>query len=45
MISQKSDWHPTDIYCNAKKTLNTLAAISRNTGLSSSTLANALSHP
>ncbi|MFV9996843.1 MAG: helix-turn-helix domain-containing protein [Arsenophonus endosymbiont of Dermacentor nuttalli] len=47
MISQKSDWHPADIYYFAalRKRGIALAAISRNASLSSSTLANALSHP
>ena len=45
MISQKSDWHPADIIAALRKRGIALAAISRNASLSSSTLANALSHP
>lgn len=45
MISQKSDWHPADIIAALRKRGTTLAAISRQAGLSSSTLANALSRP
>ncbi|EPJ3900940.1 helix-turn-helix domain-containing protein [Proteus mirabilis] len=45
MISRKSDWHPADIIAALRKRGTTLAAISRQAGLSSSTLANALSRP
>nr|WP_282557832.1 helix-turn-helix transcriptional regulator [Providencia burhodogranariea] len=45
MILRKSDWHPADIIAALRKRGTTLAAISRNAGLSSSTLANALSRP
>ncbi|CAM3617978.1 helix-turn-helix domain-containing protein [Rouxiella silvae] len=37
-----NDWHPADIIAGIKKSGTTLAALSRNAGLSSSTLANAL---
>ncbi|TDB49208.1 helix-turn-helix domain-containing protein [Photorhabdus luminescens] len=40
MIQQ--DWHPTDIIAGLKKKGITLAALSRSSGLASSTLANAL---
>lgn len=36
------DWHPADIIAGLKKRGTTLAAVSRKAGLSSSTLANAL---
>lgn len=45
MILRKSDWHPADIIAALRKRGTTLAAISRHAGLSSSTLANALSRP
>ncbi len=45
MILRKSDWHPADIIAALRKRGTTLAAISREAGLSSSTLANALSRP
>nr|WP_294104196.1 helix-turn-helix transcriptional regulator [Providencia sp.] len=45
MILRKSDWHPADIIAALRKRGTTLAAISRGAGLSSSTLANALSRP
>ena len=45
MDSGKSDWHPADIIASLKKRGTTLAALSRSAGLSSSTLANALSRP
>lgn len=38
-----SDWHPADIIAALKKRGTSLAAVSRNAGLASSTLANALS--
>lgn len=44
MILRKSDWHPADIIAALRKRGTTLAAISE-AGLSSSTLANALSRP
>lgn len=36
------DWHPADIIAGLRKKGTTLAAVSRETGLASSTLANAL---
>lgn len=36
------DWHPADIIAGLRKRGTTLAAVSRNAGLASSTLANAL---
>lgn len=36
------DWHPADIIAALKKRGTSLAAVSRNAGLASSTLANAL---
>lgn len=44
-ISHLSDWHPADIIAALRKNGTTLAAVSRLAGLSSSTLANALSRP
>ncbi|CNF87346.1 helix-turn-helix domain-containing protein [Yersinia enterocolitica] len=43
MILRKSDWHPADIIAALRKKDTTLAAVSP--GLSSSTLANALTRP
>lgn len=40
-----NDWHPADIIAAIRKKGTTLAALSRESGLSSSTLANALSRP
>lgn len=45
MILRKSDWHPADIIAALRKKGTTLAALSRKAGLSSSTLANALTRP
>lgn len=45
MILRKSDWHPADIIAALRKEGTTLAALSRKAGLSSSTLANALTRP
>lgn len=45
MNSRNSDWHPADVIAALKKRGTTLAAVSRKAGLSSSTLANALSRP
>lgn len=45
MILRKSDWHHADIIAALRKKGTTLAAVSREAGLSSSTLANALSRP
>ncbi len=39
------NWHPADIIAALHKKGTTLAALSRDSGLSSSTLANALSRP
>ncbi|WP_343647527.1 helix-turn-helix transcriptional regulator [Enterobacter sp.] len=39
------NWHPADIIAALKKNGTSLAALSRHEGLSSSTLANALSRP
>ncbi|MBB1202524.1 DNA-binding transcriptional regulator SfsB [Enterobacteriaceae bacterium 89] len=39
------DWHPADIIAGLRKKGTSLAAESRNNGLSSSTLANALTRP
>ncbi len=41
----KPDWHPADIIAGLRKRGTTLAALSRDSGLSSSTLANALNRP
>ncbi|MFP1729776.1 helix-turn-helix domain-containing protein [Lonsdalea quercina] len=38
----KNDWHPADIIASLRKRGTTLAAVSREAGLASSTLANAL---
>ncbi|RYC47419.1 helix-turn-helix domain-containing protein [Pectobacterium zantedeschiae] len=38
----QQDWHPADIIAALKKRGTTLAAVSREAGLASSTLANAL---
>ncbi|EMJ9773761.1 MULTISPECIES: helix-turn-helix domain-containing protein [Morganella] len=45
MDSGKSDWHPADIIASLKKRGTSMAALSRNSGLSSSTLANAIVRP
>ncbi|SQI43453.1 DNA-binding transcriptional regulator Nlp [Leminorella richardii] len=42
MNERKEDWHPADIIAALRKRGTTLAALSRQSGLSSSTLANAL---
>lgn len=39
---EQNDWHPADIIASLRKQGTTLAAISREAGLASSTLANAL---
>ncbi|MFW0766376.1 helix-turn-helix domain-containing protein [Trabulsiella odontotermitis] len=39
------DWHPADIIAGLRKKGTSLAALSRSAGLSSSTLANALTRP
>lgn len=45
MDKLKTDWHPADIIAELRKRGTSLAAVSRNAGLSSSTLANALTRP
>lgn len=45
MNTQKTDWHTADIIAALRKKGTSLAEVSRNAGLSSSTLANALSRP
>lgn len=45
MENQYVDWHPADIIAGLRKKKTSLAALSRQSGLSSSTLANALSRP
>lgn len=45
MKSQHVDWHPADIVAGLRKKGTSLAAESRKAGLSSSTLANALTRP
>ncbi|KLU16121.1 MULTISPECIES: helix-turn-helix domain-containing protein [Xenorhabdus] len=45
MNNIKNDWHQADIIAALRKRGTTLAALSRETGLSSSTLANAFSRP
>lgn len=37
MIKKISDWHPADIIAAIRKKGSTLSAVSRNSGLSSST--------
>lgn len=39
------DWHPADIIAGMRKKGTSMAALSRKAGLSSSTLANAISRP
>ncbi|HGH5981345.1 TPA: helix-turn-helix domain-containing protein [Kluyvera georgiana] len=41
----KQDWHPADIIAALHKRGTSMAAVSREAGLASSTLANALSRP
>ncbi len=41
----KKDWHRAEIMAAVRKKHRSLAALSRENGLSSATLANALSHP
>ncbi|PHM35871.1 sugar fermentation stimulation protein B [Xenorhabdus mauleonii] len=43
MTHTQKDWHPAEIICALRKRGTTLAAVSREAGLSSSTLANTLS--
>ncbi|REF26975.1 Nlp family transcriptional regulator [Xenorhabdus cabanillasii] len=45
MIEIKKDWHQADIIAALRKRGTTLAAVSRDAGLCSSTLANVLSRP
>ncbi|WP_387692566.1 helix-turn-helix domain-containing protein [Photorhabdus sp. RM71S] len=45
MIVEKKDWHPADIIAALRKKGTSLAAVSRETGLASSTLSNALQRP
>lgn len=45
MDKLKQDWHSADIIAALRKKGTSLAAVSRKAGLSSSTLANALSRP
>ncbi|MRT58132.1 transcriptional regulator [Enterobacteriaceae bacterium RIT693] len=44
-LSLQKDWHPADIIAALRKKGTSLAAVSRASGLSSSTLANALTRP
>ncbi|MEQ4763057.1 helix-turn-helix domain-containing protein [Klebsiella aerogenes] len=44
-MGSQHDWHPADIIATLHKKGTTLAALSRSAGLSSSTLANALTRP
>lgn len=45
LLTTQNDWHPADIIAALRKKGTSLAALSRQSGLSSSTLANALSRP
>lgn len=45
MIKKIPDWHPSDIIAAIRKKGSTLSAVSRKSGLSSSTLANTLTRP
>lgn len=45
MCAKKKDWHSADIIAALRKRKTSLAAVSRKAGLSSSTLANALTRP
>ncbi|OCG70058.1 hypothetical protein A9G43_09180 [Gilliamella sp. Occ3-1] len=45
MKIKSNDWHPADIIAALKKKGTTLADLSRKSGLSSSTLSNALVRP
>ncbi|PKH25000.1 DNA-binding protein [Enterobacterales bacterium CwR94] len=42
-LKHRSDWHRADVIAELRKRGTTLAALSRHSGLASSTLANALS--
>ncbi|MGB9095699.1 helix-turn-helix domain-containing protein [Erwinia sp.] len=45
MVKMKEDWHNADIIASLRKIGTSLAGVSREAGLSSSTLANALFRP
>lgn len=45
MHERRKDWHPADVIAALRKKGTSLAAVSRQAGLSSSTLANALTRP
>lgn len=45
MNDRIKDWHPADIIAALRKRGTTLAAVSRDAGLCSSTLANAMTRP
>lgn len=45
MRASNKDWHTADIIASLRKRKTSLAAVSRQAGLSSSTLANALTRP
>ncbi|QOL13527.1 helix-turn-helix domain-containing protein [Dickeya dianthicola] len=45
MYIRESDWHPADIIAALRKKGTSLSAVSREAGLSSNTLANALYRP
>lgn len=44
-MKERTDMHPADIIAQLRKRKSSLAALSRQCGLSSSTLANALTRP
>ena len=44
-MKMENDWHPADIIAALRKKKSSLAAVSRQAGLGSSTLANALARP
>ena len=45
VMNSKKDWHPADIIAALKKKGTTLSALSRQSGYTPSTLANALARP
>ncbi|AWK14668.1 helix-turn-helix transcriptional regulator [Candidatus Fukatsuia symbiotica] len=45
VTQRKSDWHPADIIAALRKKGTTIASLSRESGLHSSTLSNALTRP
>ncbi|MBV4367067.1 helix-turn-helix domain-containing protein [Erwinia sp. BNK-24-b] len=45
MVKEKKDWHKADIIAGLRKKGTSLAEVSRNAGLSSSTLSNAMFRP